>query len=413
MRGIIYRIVALVSVTCIILISASYADTSEGEKLFKTTCVACHTIGKGRLVGPDLKDVHTRKPEDWQIKWIRNSTEVINSGDEYGRKLFEEFNKVMMPANNFTDDQIKSILSYIKAEGEKAATAQTTPVPSGETPSGTEIKSDKYQFYLLAGILTVLIILFLILRNVVQTLAVLAARKKGLPVPETLPLGKDIMRWVSGHKRIVALVIIILFAFGSGKAWYWMLEIGVEQGYEPAQPIQYSHKIHAGDNGIQCVYCHFGAEKSKTAGIPPALVCMNCHKYIKTGKQTGTTEIAKIYAALDYNPDKGTYGNNPKPIEWVRVHNLPDLAYFNHSQHVTVGKIACQTCHGPVQTMEVMRQEKTLTMGWCVDCHRKTEVALAENPYYKKLHEVLAQRLNKNTFTVEDMGGTDCVKCHY
>ena len=142
---------------------------------------------------------------------------------------------------------------------------------------------------------------------------------------------------------------------------------------------------------------------------------MNCHKFIKSGPTTGTEEIAKIYTALDYDPDKGTYGPNPKPIQWVRVHNLPDLAYFNHAQHYVVGKIECQTCHGPVQdSMGVASQYSPLTMVWCIDCHKKTEVKMAGNGYYDQFHkELMAKHQEDTLLTVEDIGGTECARCHY
>jgi hypothetical protein len=129
---------------------------------------------------------------------------------------------------------------------------------------------------------------------------------------------------------------------------------------------------------------------------------MNCHNQIKTGTLTGEGEIAKITSAFNENT----------PIKWVRVHNLPDLAYFNHSQHVTVGNIACETCHGPVQEMDVVRQQSLLTMGWCIDCHRTTEVNSQGNAYYDKLME-LHDPSGKNKMTVEENGGLECSKCHY
>jgi hypothetical protein len=199
------------------------------------------------------------------------------------------------------------------------------------------------------------------------------------------------------------------------KGWYSLKAIAVTQGYTPDQPIKYSHMLHAGDMKIACIYCHSGAEKGKTAGVPSANVCMNCHKFVKKGPTTGTEEIAKIYKALDYDPDKGTYGPNPKPIQWVRVHNLPDLAYFNHSQHVVVGKVECQSCHGPVQDIyTVAGQYSKLTMGWCIDCHRTTNVKMAGNHYYDQYHEKLMAKLgNDSLITVEKIGGTECARCHY
>jgi hypothetical protein len=130
---------------------------------------------------------------------------------------------------------------------------------------------------------------------------------------------------------------------------------------------------------------------------------MNCHNQIRSGTTTGEGEIAKIVAAWD----------NKKPIEWVRIHNLPDLAYFNHAQHVNVGGQECQTCHGPIETMDVVRQHSLLTMGWCIDCHRKTDVNSKGSAYYDKLVEYHAKEKGKTPMKVEDIGGLECSKCHY
>jgi hypothetical protein len=178
----------------------------------------------------------------------------------------------------------------------------------------------------------------------------------------------------------------------------------VQQGYSPKQPIAFSHKIHAGDMEIDCKYCHTGVMKGKSATIPSVNICMNCHNQIKAGTQTGEGEIAKILTA---------YANN-KPIEWVRIHNLPDLAYFNHSQHVNVAGVECQTCHGPIQEMEVVKQYSLLTMGWCIDCHRKTDINTKGNKYYDNLVELHNERKGKGApFKVEENGGLECSKCHY
>ena len=174
--------------------------------------------------------------------------------------------------------------------------------------------------------------------------------------------------------------------------------VGIQKGYAPKQPIAFSHKIHAGQYEIDCNYCHTGVRKSKSANIPSPNICMNCHSAIKTE----SPEIQKIYAAIENN----------KPIEWVRIHNLPDLAYFNHSQHVKVGGIECQTCHGEIQEMEVVQQHALLTMGWCIDCHRKTDVNTKGNDYYSKLVE-LHDAESKEALKVEDIGGLECSKCHY
>ena len=181
-------------------------------------------------------------------------------------------------------------------------------------------------------------------------------------------------------KNKITIILSLLIALG-------LFKIAVEEGqkvsfneaYEPDQPINFSHKIHAGENKIQCMYCHFAAEKGRHAGVPPTELCMNCHTQIRKD----SPEIDKIKKSLSQN----------KPIEWVKVHHLPDFAYFNHSQHVKVGKVSCQSCHGPVETMTRMRQDKSLNMGWCIDCHREKEIFPPADHKSK--------------------AGGDCAKCHY
>ena len=203
------------------------------------------------------------------------------------------------------------------------------------------------------------------------------------------------------------------------------MQIGVDQGYEPIQPIHYSHKIHAGDNGIDCKYCHSSARVSKNAGIPSLNVCMNCHKnisefqgdkdstYVDYSKEFYTGEIKKLYDAVGWDPATQKYTGKTKPVKWVRIHNLPDFVYFNHSQHVTVGGIECQKCHGKVETFEIMKQDQPLTMGWCINCHRETNVKVEENGYYEKIHAELSKKYGKSKLTAADMGGLECGKCHY
>ena len=194
--------------------------------------------------------------------------------------------------------------------------------------------------------------------------------------------------------------------------------LGYQDGYAPEQPIKFSHKLHACQYEIDCQYCHSGASKGKSAVIPSTNVCMNCHKGISEGPTYGKDEIQKIYDRVGWDPEKQVYNDSlitKGPVEWVRIHNLPDHVYFNHSQHVVAGGIECQTCHGEIQTMEVVKQENTLGMGWCIDCHRETEVQFTNNEYYDIYHEFHEElKAGKRTsVTVEDIGGTECQKCHY
>jgi hypothetical protein len=216
---------------------------------------------------------------------------------------------------------------------------------------------------------------------------------------------------------ILFLLVSAYFAYG------YLMQIGIDQGYEPVQPIHYSHRIHAGDNGIDCKYCHSSARVSKHAGIPSLNVCMNCHKNISEVAETTATEehskafydaqIAKLYDAVGWDKSLQKYTGKTKPVKWVRIHNLPDHVYFNHSQHVTVAGVECQTCHGPVQEYEFQKQFAPLTMGWCINCHRETNVKVEDNAYYKKIHEELSKKYGVSQLTAAQMGGLECGKCHY
>lgn len=399
----------LITLFIVALFSLQQVSAQDGEALFKANCASCHAV-KEKLIGPALKGIETRRSEEWLIKWIKNSSAMVKSGDEYAVKIYNEYNKVAMPSFNLKDDEIKAMLTYVKTEAEKpdavpAGAAGGAPVKEEPKPVG---------LYLLIAIV-ILAVLAGVLGRVQNILERTVRQKQGLPEPVPMTRYRAGREWVRNNKKLVAVILIVFVGWGSVKGWYTLKNIGVMQGYTPDQPIKYSHILHAGKMQIQCVYCHSGAEKGKVAGIPSANVCMNCHKYVRKGPETGTEEIAKIYKALDYDPDKGTYGPNPKPIQWVRVHNLPDLAYFNHAQHVAVGKIECQTCHGPVQdSMTVAGQYSPLTMGWCIDCHRKTEVKMAGNSYYNEYHkELLSKPGADSIITVSEIGGLECSRCHY
>ena len=182
------------------------------------------------------------------------------------------------------------------------------------------------------------------------------------------------------------------------------IDIGRSKNYQPDQPIKFSHKVHAGQNQTSCLYCHFNAEQSKFAGIPSASVCMNCHILVKEGNRSGKFEIDKIFKAMDED----------KPIQWVKVHNLPDHVFFSHAQHIAAGKIDCKQCHGDVASMDQVVQVSDLSMGWCVKCHRETGVQFDNKFYgkYEQLHKDIKEgKITKAT--VEKIGGTDCMKCHY
>ena len=397
------------SVLIISLFSFTTDFAQDGEALFKANCTSCHKV-KEKVIGPALAGTSNRHSEEWLIKWIRNSQSMVKSGDPTAVKLFNENNKLVMTSFNLKDDEIKAILAYIKVEEVKPDAVKG---PATGVSGSPEEKKTIWPWLLLAAV--VLYLLSGVFRRVQETLAKAVREKEGLPEPAPITNRKRNREWIRQNKKLIAIILIFLVIVGSVKGWNALMAIGVSTNYQPDQPIAFSHKLHAGEMQLSCVYCHSGAEKGKVAGIPSANVCMNCHKYVKSGPETGTEEIAKIYKALDYNPETGVYGPNQKPIQWVRVHNLPDFAYFNHSQHFVVGKIECQTCHGPVQdSMTVAKQYSPLTMNWCITCHRETKVNMAGNGYYDETHKQLLKKYGADSLlTVETIGGLECARCHY
>lgn len=395
------------------------ADPAKGKELFNSLCAACHKPYKDG-VGPALHGTTDRHEMEWLYKWIKNSQELIASGDPAAVKLYNDWNKVSMNAfPQLSNEDIDNIIAYVEQPKpepkKKVADAGAAVADSG---SGSGLSNE-----VVIGILAfVLLLLATILYLVNKTLRKFAA-VNGIEVEEKKEKSKPI--WVAFAENqfliivtaIVMLLVVAWFGYGA------LMQVGVDQGYEPIQPIHYSHRIHAGDNQIECKYCHSNARKSKHSGIPSLNVCMNCHKQVgEVAEETATEEyskefydgeIQKLYDAVGWDPSTQSYTGETKPVKWVRIHNLPDFAYFNHSQHVSVGKIECQTCHGPVEEMEIMYQDAPLTMGWCINCHRETNVKMEGNAYYEKIHEELAKKYGVEKVTAAQMGGIECGKCHY
>jgi hypothetical protein len=370
----------------------SKAQTPEAEKNFQA-CKVCHNISGPKLIGPTLSGILDRRDKAWIYKFVRNSTEVIQSGDAYAKKLFEENNKIPMPPHNLTDAQIDDILAYIN-NGGKVAAEYIVAVPVSE--------SEKLEQELAAE---------RALQEQKQAdLQRDANRSFGTTFYITLAILIIVLIDLFGTKiiksKLVHTTVILISLFVIGEIMYKeAAALGRQQYYQPDQPIWFSHKVHATQNKIDCLYCHSTAESSRYAGIPPTNVCLNCHSQVRQGKITGTVEIDKIYKAVETN----------KPVEWIKVHNLPDHVFFSHAQHVNAGKLACADCHGDVTKMDVVMQVNDLSMGWCLDCHRKTEVQFANNAFYKtyeKLHEQMKSGEIKKV-TADMVGGTDCMKCHY
>jgi mono/diheme cytochrome c family protein len=396
-------------------------DAVEGEKLFSENCTSCHVIDGPKGIGPNLRDVNARRKPEWLLKWVKNSTKVIESGDPIATKLFEENNKVSMTSFEYlADNQIKSILKYIETAPVATATAAvaTTATSEGSTTAALPMPANAAGGFYNNATMLVLLILAIVL----IVIGILLSRVKGMMqvmlsnkfpddanlTPKPSFYESKFLPWLKDLNPTIATLVIVLIVGVIGGGAYFKFaneEIGVQQGYAPTQPIAFDHSIHAGEYKIDCQFCHSSASFSKQATVPSLNTCMNCHKSIDAAaKYNGevSPEIQKIRTAYKDNT----------PIRWVRIHNLPDHVYFNHSQHVTVGKLECQTCHGPIETMKKVEQFSSLQMGWCVNCHREAKVDFAGNNYYEELHTKL-KAMGRKALTVEQNGGLECGKCHY
>ena len=377
---------------------------SSGESLFKGNCTVCHAINEV-VIGPALRDVHERQSEEWIYAFIKNSQKVIKSGDEYAVKLYEQYNKTLMTSFDFSNEELNAIVTYIKSESAKEVQVVVADVADQNLVS-TESSFSSSNFYLSLGlnIFLLLVIIFVLFRftNLSKKYILLKDNQsKGKILDEddleVVDSGFKLKKFIKSNK-VVGISSFLFIAIFVKSCIDGLYTVGIQQNYMPTQPIAFSHKIHAGQYEIDCNYCHTGVNISKSANIPSVNICMNCHGVINTDKP----EIQKILTAYE----------EKRPIEWVRVHNLPDLSYFNHSQHVAVGGLECSTCHGPIEEMEVVYQYAELTMGWCINCHRETDVNAKGNKYYDNLVE-LHKSSSKKPLKVEDIGGLECSKCHY
>lgn len=406
----------------------------DGETVFKANCAACHKVGKD-FVGPALKGAEARWEENSSIenlyKWVQNSGEVIDNGDAYAKKVFAKWNNTPMPPQAVTNEEIKALFEYVENYTDPVATEIVV-----EEEVKVPVEESNWLWYIIIGLFLVVI---LAVASVKKNLKKIAGESEE-NLEKVGPLGSvRAYLWRNFNYSfffgfVIVISILVMGYKGCSR------NIGVFDGYKPDQPIAFSHKIHAGQLEVECVYCHNSVEKSKHAGIPTTNVCMNCHKAVSEGPTTGTEEIAKIYEAAGFDANTFKYSGETKPVNWVKVHNLPDHVYFNHSQHVVVGGLDCKQCHGDmaketvakVMTIEELNAidendikftRPTLTMGWCIECHGQKEIDIQSDgvsEYYKEIHDRL--KGDKNTYTkyleddkitVAELGGWECAKCHY
>jgi cytochrome c2 len=391
----------------------------SGQQLFTQNCASCHHPLKDGT-GPALQGWDKRGPWAADKKnvyaWVHNPAAFM-AKDPYTQALKAKFGGVMMQGfASLPEKDIDAILAYVN---DFKPAGPATPTAGGQTETGDNS--------LLFGILTlILAVVALILLQVNSNLKKLSDDREGVPAIEPVPFYRN--------KAYIALGIVVLFLVGGYFTVKGAIGLGRNKDYQPVQPIFYSHKVHAGTNQISCLYCHTGAEEGKHANIPSLNTCMNCHMNINeyTGEKiyredgtevNGTAEIQKIYKAVGFEPGKNSNTWNmdlakAKPVEWAKIHNLPDHVFFSHAQHVKAGKVQCQTCHGEIQKMDEVKQFADLSMGWCINCHRTTQVQFKENGFYsiyEKYHNQLKNGQIDSTkgITADMIGATECQKCHY
>ncbi|NNC82173.1 MAG: c-type cytochrome [Flavobacteriales bacterium] len=408
-------------------------DYANGELIFNAKCASCHYPTEEINAAPGLAGVTERwaGKEELLYLWIKNPNAAIATGDPYVTGLVNEYKARfgLMAAQNVNDTEIEDILTYINEYVPPVVSEEVVAVQGGGEES--EDQGMSWMWWLVFGLIFIAVIFSL--SGVKRQLEVAEAIKEGRS-PEEIGYGEAMKAWMWDNRTLVSIIGIFVMVLLIVAAWDWAARIGVYGGedvvenYKPDQPIKFSHALHAGENQIECQYCHSTAQKSKTPLIPSANVCMNCHKYIKEGPKYGKDEIAKIYQAIGWDVENFVYTGDTEPIEWIKVHDLPDHVYFNHAQHVKVAGLECETCHGQVDEMEVVEQVSSLTMGWCINCHNETSVTQmtasgSENGYYDEIHarmvstdqgvELLREYLEDGAITAKELGGWECSKCHY
>jgi Cytochrome c/Cytochrome c7 and related cytochrome c len=398
-------------------------SAQDGQALFMSRCASCHSPLR-EITGPKLG--HLEERHKWSdhneiLKWVHNPAGYM-AADKYTQGLKNQYGSMMAANPDLTIKDIDAIVTYIN--GVVAAAESGGGGDGGGTP--VEAKKDNQNAVIFGVISLILAIITLILMHINSNLKKMSDDAEGINRPEPVPFYRN--------KVYIAIGAMVFFAIAGFYLSKAAVGLGRQTGYQPVQPIFYSHKVHAGINQINCLYCHGSAWESKTAGIPAVNICMNCHRGINeygaksakifdgNGEEVnGSAEIAKLYKYAAFDPKKPNNwdATKAKPVEWVKIHNLPDHVYFNHSQHVRAGKVQCQTCHGEITAMDEVKQVSELSMGWCINCHRQTKVNFNYDSTGNKFYSIYERFHNDikagkmDSVTVKDIGGLECQKCHY
>ena len=388
---------------------ADPAVIAAGKVLFEGNCKTCHAVHI-KKVGPALKDILKRRDIAWIKRFVWNSEKVINiDKDPYAVALYKEYTGTQMTTfPNFKAEEIESIVAYVMAES-LIIPDNGPKIVTGGGPV-TAQKDDYSDLILILTIFTLVLVAITLIVFITVIRKYLRDKETSLDEDDKEITNQKFGLGVIFKSKAFIVCICILFTCVTVRScWVGLMSVGVEQNYAPIQPIPFSHKLHAGKLKIDCGYCHTGVYRGKQANIPGVNICMNCHSQVKEASsgKSGTNAITTLREHYQKN----------KPIQWVRVHNLPDLAYFNHAQHTVAGGIECKQCHGQIDSMEVVKQFSNLTMGWCINCHRETAVNGKDNAYYDRLlkahDDKVSAGIRKGDMKVEHIGGLECSKCHY
>lgn len=437
------------SALTIVFAAGTFTTYAQGDALFKAKCASCHQPHKNST-GPKLFQVRQKwadggAKEGSIYQWVNNWQSAAAS-DPYAQTVSTWSPTAMSAFPDLKKEDVDAILDWVDSQPDPAAAgADGAAADGGAAPAAgdaTEEESSMGWIWIILGVIFVTIILAV--GGVRRQLKFAAAEHEGEDVNEGLTYMEELKAWAWKYRLHVGLATLVLVIGVVVTLFLGLYSIGVVEEYQPSQPIAFPHSVHAGTNGIDCKYCHSSVTKSKTAGIPSVNVCMNCHKQVNGRTPAQQEQIAKIYEAAGWDPSgAGKYTGKTKPIVWNKVHVLPDHVYFNHSQHVVVGGIDCKQCHGDmtkqVETQRVWPVEelnkiegnipltkRTLTMGWCIECHAEKEVSTGSidtknDGYYNEIHKRLLNNdktlygkyLEDGKVTVSELGGWECAKCHY